>query len=527
MRSSPAASWLMRGIALCVLVLAAGCGSAQPSGTPTPTGPLTDGHESGPLSRFYSQRLDWWSCKKQFQCTNLVVPLDYSHPDNGRTVTVAVIRAPATDQDHRIGSLITNPGGPGESGVQDLEKSYPDQDGQPSNFGAAVRAQFDIVSFDPRGVGHSDPVTCLSGRGLDRYNAVDTTPSTPEQVQDLAAADQSFAEGCEERSGQLLPFVGTPNAARDMDILRAALGDQKLNYLGYSYGTYLGAVYADLFPTRVGRTVLDGALPPEQSTRQADLDQAVGFQTELTRFIADCVTRPDCPLGQEPGAAATKLAQFFASAQTQAIPTESHRTLNESLAQTGVLNSLYDSPSSWPQLRSGLAQAMNGNGQALLRSADEYNGRHGGGHYSNSNEANVAIDCLDHPDHVRSVADVQAELPAFQKASPLTGASGAWAELLCSYWPVPPQTQPHPVHYSGSPPILVIGNANDPATPYSDAQDLARQLGSSVLLTYDYDGHTAYGRGSHCIDDAVDHYLTSGVPPAPGTRCRPDPTPPS
>jgi pimeloyl-ACP methyl ester carboxylesterase len=504
-----------------VLLLVAGCGSHPGSQLPA-------GSVAGPagLSQFYGQRLDWWHCREQFECANLVVPLDYAHPDAQRTLTLAVIRAAATDPAHRIGSLIVNPGGPGESGVRDLARSYPQEKGQPSAFGATVRADFDVVSFDPRGVGDSDAVSCLSSRDLDRYNAIDTTPTTPAQVDGLVAADRAFVEGCQDRSAGLLPYVGTPNAARDMDVLRAVLGDQKLYYLGYSYGTYLGAVYAELFPNNLARAVLDGALPPEKTTRQSDLEQAAGFQTALTRFVADCVTHPDCPLGKQPNAATAKLAQFFASAQTNALPTGSRRTLDESLAQTGVLNDLYDSPGSWPSLRASLASAMNGDGRSLLHSADEYNGRHGGGHYSNSNEANVAINCLDHPSPVHSVADVQAALPAFQQASPLTGAADAWAELLCAYWPVSSQSQPRPIRYSGTPPILVIGNTRDPATPYADAQDLTRQLGSATLLTYDYDGHTAYGRGSGCINDAVDRYLTSGVPPSAGTRCQPDPAPP-
>ena len=514
-------------LAMVLAVGAAGCSSSSSSSSSTTSGgaAAADGAPSA-LSRFYTQQLEWRPCEQNFQCTELRVPLDYANPD-GHTIKLAVIRAQATDSAHRIGSLIVNPGGPGESGVQDLQGSYPSEQGQPSNFGPAVRADYDVVSFDPRGVGHSAPIKCLSSRDLDRYNALNTSPTTPDQISDLAEGDQAFARGCQDRSGDLLPFVGTPNAARDMDILRAALGDQKLNYLGYSYGTYLGAVYAELFPTHVGRAVLDGPLPPDLTTKQSDLQQSAGFQTELNRFIADCVTHPDCPLGTDAGAATGKLASFFASTQAQPLPTGSRRSLDETLAQTGVLNTLYESPTSWPGLRKSLASAMAGDGKDLLHSADEYNGRHGGGRYSNSNEANVAINCLDHPDQVHSIADVQAELPAYQKASPLTGSADAWADLLCADWPVPPQSQPHPIHYAGSPPILVVGNTHDPATPFSGAQDMARQLGSAVLLTYNYDGHTGYGRGSSCINGAVDRYLTQGTPPSANTVCQPDPSPPA
>lgn len=473
------------------------------------------------LAKFYDQQLDWTSCKQTFQCARLTVPLNYADP-GGRTITLAVVRAQATDPAHRIGSLLTNPGGPGGSGVEFLEQSYPSRPGSPSGFGDQLRADFDLVGFDPRGVGQSAPVSCLSDERLDRFTALNPDPSTPAQVQDQVAADQAYVAGCQRRAGDLLPYVGTPNAARDMDVLRAVLGDQRMNYLGYSYGTYLGAVYAQLFPTRVGRFVLDGPLPPDLSNRQLDIQQSQGFQVEIDRFVADCVTHPACPLGTDATTGSANLSSFFAAAQRDPVPTGSPRDLDGALAQTGVLSALYDSPASWPQLRRALAEAMSGRGHQLLALADQYNERNHG-HYSNSNEANVAINCLDHPDNVHSVADVQAELPAYRQASPTFGAGDAWADLLCTYWPVPPQTQPHQIHYTGTPPILVVGNTDDPATPYPGAQDMARQLGSAVLLTLHGDGHTAYGRGSTCIDDAVDHYLTTGAPPAAGTTCQPDP----
>jgi pimeloyl-ACP methyl ester carboxylesterase len=476
------------------------------------------------LAQFYDQQLDWSDCKRSFQCARLTVPVNYADP-TGHTITLAVIRAQATDPAHRIGSLLTNPGGPGGSGVEFFEQSYPSRPGRPSVFDPQLRADFDIVGFDPRGVGDSAPVTCLGDAALDRYTALNPNPTTPEQIQNQVAADKAYVAGCQRRSDDLLPFVGTPNAARDMDVLRAALGDQKMYYLGYSYGTYLGAVYAELFPSRVGRFVLDGPLPPDLTNRMMDVQQAKGFQVEVNRFLADCVTHPDCPMGTDPATAATALSNFFAAAQQNPVPTDSSRTVNAALAQTGVLYALYDSPTSWPALRKALADAMMGRGRALLALADGYNERRKDGHYSNSNESNVAINCLDHPDDVHSPADVQAELPAYQQASPTFGAGDAWADLLCAYWPVPAQSQPHQVHYTGTPPILVVGNTDDPATPYPGAQDMASQLGSAVLLTYRSDGHTAYGRGSTCINDAVDQYLTNGTPPSAGTVCQPDQVP--
>ncbi|MGB9282122.1 MAG: alpha/beta hydrolase [Pseudonocardiaceae bacterium] len=501
-----------------VLVLA-GCSRSTTGNSAAAAGPAG-------LERFSSQKLAWSSCAQIFQCTSLVVPLDYRHPA-GRTIALAVIRATATDAAHRIGSLITNPGGPGGSGVDFVKQSYPAQPGQPSHFDPSLRADFDIVGFDPRGVGQSAPVTCLTDTQLDQYTSLDPDPTTPSEVAAVVTGDKTFATGCQTHSAMLLPYVGTPNAARDMDILRAALGDQKMYYLGASYGTYLGAIYAGLFPTHIARAVLDGPEAPNLTTKQLDLGQAQGFQTELTRFIADCVTHADCPLGTDATTAGHKLADFFASTQVHPLPTGTSRMLDEALAETGVVVTMYDSPQSWPILRSALATAMAGNGRELLRLSDLYDERDPRtGHYSNEIEANVAINCLDHSDPVRTIGDVQAELPAYEHASPLLGASFAWADLMCAYWPVPAKSQPHPIHYAGSPPILVVGTVHDPATPYPSAQDMAQQLGSAVLLTYNGDGHTAYGRGSRCIDSAVDTYLTQGAVPAAGTVCQPDPAPP-
>lgn len=500
------------GWLISALVLVAGCSRS------------TNPHSG--LERFYTQKLVWSSCAQIFECSSLTVPLDYADPA-GRTIQLAVIRAAATDRAHRIGSLITNPGGPGGSGVDFVKRSYPAHSGQPSHFGPQLRADFDIVGFDPRGVGQSAPINCLSDTQLDHYLGQDPTPDTPAEVDAVVAEDKTFAAGCQARSRVQLPYVGTPNAARDMDILRAALGDQKMYYLGASYGTYLGATYIELFPARVARAVLDGPLPPSLTSRQLGLGQARGFQAELTRFIADCVTHPDCPLGTDSNAAEKRLADFFASTDTHPLPTGSGRMLDEALAKTGVLVTMYGSPRTWPLLRKVLAMAMAGDGHGLLELSDLYYQRDPKtGHYSNESEANAAINCLDHPDPVQSVTDVRAELPAYQQASPLIGASFAWSDLTCAVWPVPAESQPHPVHYAGAPPILVVGTIHDPATPYPDAQLMARQLGAAVLLTYNGDGHTAYGRGSRCIDGAVDAYLVQATVPAPGTVCQPDSEPP-
>lgn len=512
---------LRLAVAVCAAALAllvggvlAGCAQSTASNSATTGVPVA-------LKRFYGQKLVWSSCEQVFECALLTVPLNYANPA-GDTVELAVIRKEATDREHRIGSLITNPGGPGGSGVEVIKHSYPARRGHPSHFGPQLRARFDIIGFDPRGVGRSAPIACLTDTQLDHYTTLDPAPSTPVEVATVVAGVKTFDAGCRTRSALLLPYVGTPNTARDMDILRAVLGDSKLFYLGSSYGTYLGAVYAELFPSHLARAVLDGAFPPTLTTSQVALGHASGAQEALTRFITDCVTHPDCPLGRDVAAAAAKLADLFAATRAHPLPTGTERTLGQALAETGVLVGLYGSPQSWPFLRQALARAMAGDGHGLLVLADQYYGRDPqSGHYPTNVAAGYAISCLDHPG-VRSARDVQAELPAIARTSPLLGTLIAWRELPCAYWSVRPQSQPHPIHYAGSPPILVVGTTRDLATRYSWAQDLAGQLGSAVLLTYNGDGHLAYGRGSGCLDTAVDTYLTQGAVPATGTVCQPD-----
>ncbi|MGH3829990.1 MAG: alpha/beta hydrolase [Pseudonocardiaceae bacterium] len=504
------------GLAM-VLALASGCSQ------PTTPNPVAAADSSAALRGFYDQKLAWSSCDTIFQCASLRVPLDYTRPGGG-TITLAVVRKQATDPAHRIGSLITNPGGPGALGVEFVKQGYPAQPGRPSRFGPQLRAGFDIVGFDPRGVGQSAPVTCLPDTQLDQFLALDRDPTTPAAQESVVTGAKAFDAGCQAHSAALLPYLGTPNTARDMDILRAVLGDRQMYYLGASYGTYLGAVYAELFPTHLARAVFDGPVPPTLTAQQLGIAQAGGFQDALTRFIADCVTHPDCPLGTDPKTAGQRLADFFGSAQARPLPTGTGRRLNETLAKGGVLVAMYHGPRSWPILRHALATAMAGDGRELLTLSDQsYQRDPQTGHYPNQPQAYVAIICLDHP-HVHSVHDLQAELPGFERASPLMGAFRAWKDLPCAYWPIPAQTQPHTISYAGSPPILVVGTTHDPATPYPGAQAMAAQLGSAILLTYNGDGHIAYGRGSRCIDTAVDAYLTHGTVPGSGTVCQPDST---
>ncbi|MFF0276039.1 MULTISPECIES: alpha/beta hydrolase [unclassified Streptomyces] len=465
------------------------------------------------LKKFYGQKPTWRDCGVTgFQCATLRAPLDYAKPD-GEQIDLAVSRVRATGPGKRLGSLLVNPGGPGGSAVGYLQGyagvGYP----------APVRARYDMVAVDPRGVARSEPVECLTGPQMDTFTQVDQTPDDPAEVNALSAAFKDFSAGCAKKSRAILPHVSTVETARDMDVLRAVLGDEKLTYVGASYGTFLGATYAELFPDRVGRLVLDGAMDPSLPAIDLNRDQTAGFETAFRAFAADCVAQPDCPLGTgSVEAAGEALRKFFRDVDARPVPTGESRRLGESLATTGVIAAMYDE-GAWPQLREALARAIDGEGSGLLALADSYYEREADGTYANLMFANAAVNCLDLPAAYRGPADVAKAVPSFEKASPIFGRGLAWAALNCTSWPTPPTGGPHRITAEGAAPILVVGTTRDPATPYKWARSLAGQLSSGTLLTYEGDGHTAYGRGSDCIDTAINTYLLEGTPPAEGKRC--------
>ncbi|MFB8775377.1 alpha/beta hydrolase [Streptomyces broussonetiae] len=470
------------------------------------------------LAPYYGQKLSWRNCGVPgFECTTLRAPLDYDDPERG-DVRLAVARAKATGPGKKLGSLLVNPGGPGGSAVGYLQ-SY-----AAVGYPAPVRAQYDMVAIDPRGVARSEPVVCLDGADMDTYTQTDITPDDEREADALVDSYKKFAEACGANAPQLLRHVSTKEAARDMDVLRAALGDERLTYVGASYGTFLGATYAGLFPDRVGRLVLDGAMDPSLPARRLNLDQTAGFETSFTAFAKDCVRQPDCPLGgpgTPPKQVGRNLKAFFDKLDARPIPTgdADGRRLGEALATTGVIAAMYDQ-AAWPQLREALTAAMReSDGAGLLVLSDSYYEREADGTYSNLMSANAAVNCLDLPPAFDSPEQVREALPSFEKASPVFGEGLAWASLNCAYWPVAATGEPHRIEAKGAAPIVVVGTTRDPATPYRWSQALARQLSSARLLTFDGDGHTAYGRGSDCIDSAINTYLLRGTPPAEGKRC--------
>ncbi|MEV8551346.1 alpha/beta hydrolase [Streptomyces glaucescens] len=477
------------------------------------------------------QQLDWKDCPapsraqgggtppsplpngEEWQCATLKVPRDWDDPE-GDTIGLALIRARASgDEDRRIGSLIFNFGGPGGSGVTTLPAF--------GNDYAHLRTRYDLVSFDPRGVGRSAPVLCEDDQQLDAFFQQDATPDDAAERTELLENVRDFNEACEKNSAKMLPHVLTTDAARDMDLMRQVLRDDELHYFGISYGTELGGVYAHLFPRNVGRAVFDAVVDPTQTPEQGSLGQARGFQRALGNFAENCVSKAeDCPIGDSAQDVEDRIAQLLRNLDSRPIDGIFPRELTQTAATSGIAQALY-SQEFWDYLTEGLDQAYDGDGQVLMLLSDTMTGRRTNGEYSNLTAANVAISCAD--DRPRyDAAHVERRLPEFRRASPLFGEYLAWGMVGCVDWPVPGAAEHPDVSAPGAPPILVVGNTGDPATPYEGARKMARALGQGVgvELTYEGQGHGAYDSKNKCVQDAVNGYLLDGKVPAAGTVCR-------
>ena len=474
---------------------------ASPGGSDAPSGPG--------LNRYYRQKASWESCREDKLCTKIEVPLDYGAPE-GESIELSLLKVPAASKSQRVGSLVVNPGGPGGSGVDYAAQTA-------LYFGAELRQAFDIVGFDPRGVGESTPVQCLSDAELDDFVASDPDPDTDQEIAQGDAMLADFGRGCAEQSGDLAAHMSTVEAAKDIDIIRAVLGDEELSYFGASYGTFLGATYADLFPKRVGRMVLDGAIDPSLSSEQTNLVQAKGFETALRAYVGHCVDAGDCFLGGSVDAGTERIRSFLDDVEARPVSGSNGRELMVGNAVLGIWAPLYNE-NYWPILDAALESAFGGNGAALLALSDAYTSRGPGGYVDNSLEALYAVNCLDRDDSIPA-DEVPARIAEFEKASPTFGAIFAFGLSSCSQWPVHTGRVPGPVHADGAAPILVIGTSRDPATPLEWAEALADQLRSGVLVSRDGDGHTGYNAGNDCVDQTVEAYLVSGKVPKADVDC--------
>ncbi|MFD3739912.1 MULTISPECIES: alpha/beta hydrolase [unclassified Streptomyces] len=496
------------------------------------------------LDPFYGQRLEWTGCATDgYECASLTVPLDYARPGNGRTFVLPVARAAATGPAQRIGSLVFNPGGPGAAGVSSLEE------GMDEAFGPAVRARFDIVGFDPRGVGGSVPALTCEPAGAEEEDtsqeASDTVaPLYPRTEADRSAAAsgaRTAAEDCEEHSGPILRHVGTEDAARDLDVLRAALGDRRLTYLGWSYGTSLGTSYAERFPRRVRAMVLDGAIDPSLDWRQRVISQSAGFRRSVDDYAEQCaeIAGDSCP-GASLQEIRALIERLYQRAEREPLPVAEDSTYAEygGMDATAVLDAvsmaMYTPEDQWEPLSEALREADQGDATKLGALDDEEESEDPGTAEGedaeaeqeddapeppadNSDAALTAVNCLDVP-HPRSLSPYWDALAPADKAAGVYGTAGVTAELTCRDWPSGGR-RPHRVDADGVPPVLVVGTTGDPATPYEESVSLAEQFPEGMLLTYEGLGHTAYGRGDACVTAKVDAYLVKRERVRPGTIC--------
>jgi len=453
--------------------------------------------------------ITWTSCGAGFQCATLSVPLDYAQP-GGRHLGIALKRRPARDPAQRLGSLVLNPGGPGESGLANLAKDL-------TLLTAGTRARFDIVAFDPRGVGASAAIRCNPGGAVTQPAAEpDPVPATQAARDALVAEDRAYASACARATGDLLAHVGTTDVARDLDLIRAALGDARLSYLGLSYGTFLGAVYAGMFPTHVRAMVLDGAIDPALSTYELAQAQALGFEASLHAFFDWCRAASASGCAWRPGTdLATAYSQLLARVRRAPLPASGGRQVGPAELYIATYGTLY-ARSFWPSLAGGLAAAERRDGGPLRAAYEAYMGTRDPAFDA---DASQAINCLDHP--------VPTDLGAYPvraatagQSAPVFGPLLAWSVVGCAVWPVPESAKrtPAPTHAAGSPPILVVGTTQDPATPYAWARSLAGELDHGVLLTRQGADHVAIFY-SGCARAIYESYLVSLRAPAAGTVC--------
>ncbi len=452
------------------------------------------------------------------QCGKIAVPVDYDHL-GGDAATLAMMRFPATGR--KIGSLVINPGGPGESGIEaalSIVGSLPPR----------VRERFDLVGFDPRGVGSSRPaVWCNSDADNDRLRTEPQVDYSPAGVAHIEGETKAYVGRCVDKMGKkFLAKVGTVNVARDLDAIRDGLGDDKLTYLGYSYGTRIGSAYAEAYPGNVRAMILDGAIDPNVDPIEADLRQAKGFQDAFNDYAADCAKSAECPLGTDPAKSVDvyhSLVDPLVDPQNTMIgrpaKTKDPRGLSYSDAIVGTIMALY-SPALWHHLTTGLTELKIDRGDTLLALADMYMRRDSHGHYTNASDARVAVNCVDQPpvkDRAKVIDEDRRsrEIAPFMSYGKFTGDAPLGT---CAFWPVPPTSEPHTISAPGLPPTVVVSTTHDPATPYKAGVDLAKQLHAG-LLTFDGTQHTVVFQGNSCIDDYATAYLINGTMPPQDAKC--------
>jgi pimeloyl-ACP methyl ester carboxylesterase len=497
---------------LLVVGLTAGClpqavrptpaARVDPAPSATPRSPSADPTVQPP------RPLRWSDCGSGFQCATLVAPLDYSDPSIGE-VEISVVRHPAEIASQRLGALVVNPGGPGGSGVEFVRDGL-------ETFTPLLRRRFDLIGFDPRGVNLSTPIRCIDN--LDPRAQLDPSPDSPAELRELVSDARTYAQACGERNERLLPYLSTDAVVDDLDRLRAALGEEQLTYLGFSYGTLIGALYADRYPDRVRAIGLDGALDPRLTLASLRSGQARAFEDALGRFFRNCARRRDCLFNHGAGTAAAfdRLMRRIDERPLRAIRTRDSRRVGPGLAWSAVLGSMYNE-AYWSSLEVALFLAEHDDGSGFLALSDPFRGRDKNGAYSNMQDAYTANICLDYPASAK-VADYSARARSLRRAAPRFGAFVAYTDLPCAFWPAQATGKPVRVRGTGAPPIVVVGSTGDPATPYAWSQAVANQLESAVLVTRRGEGHTAFGV-SDCVRQTLTTYFVELKAPRDRKTC--------
>jgi pimeloyl-ACP methyl ester carboxylesterase len=497
-------------------MLLSGCTLLDPilGGGGTTVTTHTDEEVAPGLEQFYKQDVTWKNCGAGSDCTTLKAPVDWDDPD-GEQIELAISRHKASGASK--GSLLINPGGPGGSGF-DFAQGFTGSPG--------VYANYDIIGFDPRGVGRSTPIVCFTD-DADRdemiYGTYDDPYGSAGWEAELAERQKEWVDACAENTGPLLAHIDTVSVAHDMDMMRAVLGDDTLNYLGYSFGTYIGTVYAELFPQKVGRMVLDGAVEPPFGSFDELATQMAGFDSAFRAYMTDCLTSGDCPFDGPVENAMGEAHALTLSVDGQGLKSSDGRVLDSATVGTGIALALYNA-GNWPYITMMFEGLLDGDADTAFLLADSYNGRDGSGGYADrSLDVYFAVTCAEGTIGTDDI-DLQEGLSIMDQKGPYVGGILALDDYVlleeaCSQWPYPRPEFPETFDAEGAPPILVIGTTNDPATPYAQSVALAEQLDSGVMITYNGEGHTVYGNGVACIDDVVDAYFVDDVVPSSDPNC--------
>ena len=493
-----------------VLLLSACTTSLFPSGETAskPTGESVP----APVAPYYHQALNWKNCGKSQQCARATAPMDWDHPSKATDISLTLTRASATGT--RLGSLFVNPGGPGASGY-DLVHDNLDY-----AVSKTLQKSYDVIGWDPRGVGRSTPVTCYDDKGLDKfiYGVAANPVNSPAWVTEVTDQSKDLAASCLKNTGPVLEFVDTESTVRDLDMLRAVVGDTKLNYLGFSYGSDIGMYYTDRFAKKVGHVVLDGSTDSRLSIFDISLTQSAGFEAALKSYLAGCPSTTGCPFPGSVDDSLAKISELYDRLATTPIDAPDGRVLDQKVLETAIDSGLYDE-SSWPYLSDMFSEIRNGTTDSAFRLADAYNARNPDGTYSdNSVEAFIAIGCLDYPT-VTDPAVIASEDAQLIQAAPTLTRPSVIGDVTCENWPFHNRGAPPVVTGAGAVPLLILSSTGDPATPYQWGVALSKQLESAHLITRHGGGHTAYNRGIPCIDNAVDRYFVSGTVPKKDPDC--------